>query len=390
MAKLLMITGLGSAKDLASGRQGAFYNTLEEFHKYWDRIDIIAPKILNPKSEILNKSKIQNSKSQTIVLFGNVYIHVSPWPLVFHPFWFLKKGRQIYKEQKFDLMTVHDFPPFYNGIGARLLWQKIKVPYILEILHIPGHPRVASIKEAFYRFLFKLFIRLDVSRAKAVRVMNNQVAEKLVQFGVPESKINLIPAIYVDSDIFKPMTLPKEYDLIFVGRLEKNKGIDLLLETASKLKTQILNFKMIIVGSGPLKENLKFKIKNLKLQDNVLLHGYAKDSHEIAELLNKSKILVMPSYNEGGPRVVVEAMACGVPVLATPVGIVSDLLKNGSGGEIIAWEAEDIDHKAKGLLSDPNKYQEYSLNGLEIAKQFEKKEAIKNYAEQLKILISKP
>ena len=390
MAKLLMITGLGSAKDLASGRQGAFYNTLEEFHKYWDRIDIIAPKILNPKSEILNKSKIQNSKSQTIVLFGNVYIHVSPWPLVFHPFWFLKKGRQIYKEQKFDLMTVHDFPPFYNGIGARLLWQKIKVPYILEILHIPGHPRVASIKEAFYRFLFKLFIRLDVSRAKAVRVMNNQVAEKLVQFGVPESKINLIPAIYVDSDIFKPMTLPKEYDLIFVGRLEKNKGIDLLLETASKLKAQILNFKMIIVGSGPLKENLKFKIKNLKLQDNVLLHGYAKDSHEIAELLNKSKILVMPSYNEGGPRVVVEAMACGVPVLATPVGIVSDLLKNGSGGEIIAWEAEDIVHKAKGLLDNPERYGECRLNGLETAKQFEKKETIKNYAEQLKILISKP
>ncbi|HXK40859.1 MAG TPA: glycosyltransferase family 4 protein [Candidatus Paceibacterota bacterium] len=395
MAKLLMITGLGSAADLASGKKGAFYNTLEEFHKYWERIDIIAPRIVRDVgndgdvgNEQFQQAKRSNKRSdpttQTQNLFGNVYVHISPWPLIFHPFWFLKKGLEIYKEQKFDLMTVHEFPPFYNGIGARLLRQKIKVPYILEIFHIPGHPRAASIKEVIYKFLFKLFIGFDASKAKAARVMNQkQVPDFLIKAGVPKEKIIYIPAIYVDLDIFRPMNLPKEYDLIFVGRLEKNKGINLLLETASKLKAQILNFKMIIVGSGPLKESLKFKIKNLKLQDNIMLYGWAKDSLEIAELMNKSKILMMPSYNEGGPRVVVEAMACGVPVLATPVGIVPDLLKNGSGGEIIAWEAEDMARKAKGLLDNPERYGECRLNGLETAKQFEKKETIKNYAEKL-------
>src|SRR3989344_493288 len=133
-----MITGLGSARDLASGRKGAFYNTLEEFSKYWTRIDIICPKKNNinsgnSKLETLNSKQIQSAnwrtKSQIINLFGNVYVHISPWPLIFHPFWFLKKSLEIYKEQKFDLMTVHEFPPFYNGIGARLLWWKIRVPY---------------------------------------------------------------------------------------------------------------------------------------------------------------------------------------------------------------------------------------------------------------------
>ncbi len=52
MAKLLMITGLGSAEDLASNKRGAFYYTLEEFHKYWDRIDIIVPKVKNPIKNI--------------------------------------------------------------------------------------------------------------------------------------------------------------------------------------------------------------------------------------------------------------------------------------------------------------------------------------------------
>src|SRR3989344_6067356 len=114
--KLLMITGLGSAKDLVSGKKGAFYNTLEEFHKYWTRVDIICPKTnninpRNPKLETLNSKQSQNSKSKIINLFGNVFVHVSPWPLVFHPLWFLKKGLEIYKKQKFDLTTVHEFPP---------------------------------------------------------------------------------------------------------------------------------------------------------------------------------------------------------------------------------------------------------------------------------------
>ena len=370
-----MITGIGSAVDLVSGKKGAFYNTLEEFHKYWDRIDIIAP-------------KIRNQESGTRCLFGNVFIHISAWPLVFHPFWFIKKGLEIYKEQKFDLMTVHEFPPFYNGIGARLLWQKIRVPYVLETFHIPGHPRAANIKEIIYKFLFKLFIRFDVSKAKAVRVMNQkQVPDFLIKVGVPKEKIIHIPAIYIDLDIFKPMNLPKEYDLIFVGRLEKNKGTGLLLEASSKLKAQILNFKMIIVGSGPLEESLKLKIKNLKLQDNVLLYGWAKDSHEIAELINKSKILIMSSYNEGGPRVVLEAMACGVPVLATPVGIVPDVIKDGKSGVIIGWQSDDIVSRAKELLFNPEKYGRYSQTGIEIAKQFERKTAIKNYAEKLKKIL---
>lgn len=390
MAKLLMITGLGSATDLASGKKGAFYNTLEEFSKYWERIDIIAPKISRDST---------SGGFEVESLFGNVFIHISPWPLFFHPLWFLKKGIQIYKEQKFDLMTVHEFPPFYNGIGARLLWsrlfkeksrildsrsesgQKIKVPYVLEIFHIPGHPRAAGIKEVIYKFLFKLFIRLDASKAKAVRVMNQkQVPDFLVRAGVPKEKIIYVPAIYVDLDIFKPMDVVKEYDLIFVGRLEPNKGVGLFLEAVKKL-----NRKSIIVGHGSLYNKIKSEIENHKL--NVSIHGFAKDSKEIAELLNKSKILIMSSYNEGGPRVVVEAMACGVPVLATSVGIVPDLLKNSRSGEIIDWEANDIVQKADGLLNDPEMYQRYSLSGPEIAKQFEQKEAIENYANKIKKLI---
>jgi len=380
MAKLLMISG---DRSLDQGKRGAFYNTLEEFQKYWERIDIICPR--GPKNKGVTRLGVPHEAQITIELHGgeegqdpvlgnNVFIHPSPWPLIFQPFWILKKGLEIYRTQKFDLITVHEYPPFYNGIGARMLWNKIRVPYILEIFHIPGYPKAASLKEKLYKCLFYSFIKYDCRKAKAVRVMNNQVAAKLLDLGVPESKIKLIPAIYIDLDTFKPMGLEKKYDLIFVGRLEKNKGLGLLLETANKLKIRIPDFKLLIVGDG------KLKIENWNLQNNVLLYGYAKDSHEIARLLNESKILVMPSYNEGGPRVVVEAMACGVPVLATPVGIVADIIEDGRSGRIIDWDARDIAEKARSLLDNNLEYEKYRKAGMEMSGRFEKKSAIKNYA----------
>ena len=386
MARLLMITGLGSAVDLASGKKGAFYNTLEEFHKYWNRVDIICPRVKREKLKVKS-------------LFGNVFIHVSPWPLVFHPFWFLKKGLEIYKEQKFDLMTVQDFPPFYNGIGARLLWSRINVPYILEFHHISGYPKAANFKEKIYanEFIWKLYWNIFGSKAKAVRVVNQkQTLGFLEKAGIPKEKIVYIPSMYIDLDTFKPLGLPKEYDIIFVGRLEPNKGVNLLMEAAGKLKSQIINFKMLVVGDGKLKTDCKLKVENWKLQNNVLLWGRAKDSEEIVELMNKSKILVMPSYNEGGPRVVLEAMSCGVPVLATNVGLMPDFVGHNSAPgfadknavKIIDWDSEDIAKKARELLENESEINRLSRAGLEVARQFEKKEMIKNYADTLKRLLN--
>jgi len=245
----------------------------------------------------------------------------------------------------------------------------------------------------------RVFIKFDAKKAKAVRVVNqDQTPKFLIESGVPREKIIYIPSLYIDLEIFKPMNLPKEYDLIFIGRLEKNKGLDLLLEAFQILNTKYLihNLRLLIVGDGPERKNLEFlfrqsfsrqaNIKDNEFKKNVIMRGYVKDQREIAELINKSKILVMPSYNEGGPRVVVEAMACGVPVLATSVGIVPDIIKFKSGGaiQIIDWKAEDIAKKAFELLHDRDKNQMYILAGFKIAYQFEKKAMIQNYADKLK------
>lgn len=377
MAKLLMITGLGGGIDLVSGKRGAFYNTLEEFHRYWERIDIILPRIRNQESGIR-------------VLFGNVHIHISPWPLFFYPWWFLKKGLALYKEQKFNLMTVHDFPPFYNGLGARLLWHKTKVPYVLEVHHIPGYPRAGSVKERVYRWMWTTMAKFETARARAVRVVNQkETPEFLIKAGVPKEKIVYIPSMYIDLDTFKIYPeIEKKYDLVFASRLEKNKGINLLLEAIRIVKLQNPNVKLLIIGRGSQEEKIKLQVTSYKLQDNIFFSGWLETTRDVAVAINSAKVFINPSLNEGGPRVVLEAMACGLPVITTKVGLMHDLILDGENGLFTDWEPAKMAEKILQLSSDASLQSKFLEAGLIIAQQFEKKTMIRSYAENLQLLAS--
>ncbi len=364
-------------RSLAEGKRGAFYNTLEEFHKYWGRIDIICP-----------NSKLIPHTPCPIPYFNNVFVHPAPWPLIAQPLWILKKGRQIYAEQKFNLMTVHEYPPFYNGIGARLLWSKIKVPYVLEVMHIPGYPRSANFKEWFYKNYTKLFIRFNVKKVKAVRVINKiQVPNFLVKYGVPKKKLKYIPAFYIDIDVFKPLGLEKKYDLVFAARLEKNKGITLLLQAISNVKIQIPNVKLLIIGSGPLKEKLQDYVERNNLEHNVFFSGWLETLNDVARAYNSAKIFINPSLNEGGPRVVLEAMACGLPVITTKVGLMLDIINDGENGLFSDWEPAELADKIIRLHNNISLQNKFSLAGRDLIMQFEKKTAIRNYAENLRQII---
>ncbi len=388
---LLMISG---DRALAEGKHGAFYNTLEEFHKHWDRIDIICPKT----------SRGSTSRGFEVEpLFGNVHIHSSPWPLIFQPWWIYRAGLRILKTNGYlpvrqagslrannYLMTVHEYPPFYNGLGAYLLHLAIRVPYVLEIMHVPGLPKSGSVKELIYKYLTKLFIAFDANPTRAVRIINQkQTKDFLVQAGVPASKLKYIPAFYIDLSIFKPEAIDKKYDLIYVARLERNKGILNLLQAVSILREKKPDIRLCIIGDGPLRSEIKdFIIKN-SLEKTVELTGWLVELQDIANYLNQSHIFVNPALNEGGPRVALEAMACGVPIVTTKVGIMIDIIQDRQNGLFTAWNPKNIADTIAELLADTELQQKLSRAGLESVKQFERKRAISEYAHVLQNLTKK-
>lgn len=136
----------------------------------------------------------------------------------------------------------------------------------------------------------------------------------------------------VESSIFKYESAQvfEQYDFLFVGRLEKVKGLDLLLECYSEAYAKRSSLRLAIIGYGSEETKIKQFIKKNNLLENVAFLG-AKSRDEIAEIMSSSKALIISSYTENKPTVICEAHCVGIPVLAVDVGGISTLIDSTNG-----------------------------------------------------------
>ena len=163
-------------------------------------------------------------------------------------------------------------------------------------------------------------------------------------------------AMYVDTNVFKiEKELEERENLIgYIGRLSEEKGVMNFFKAIPLILEEHNSLEFLIGGNGPLFDQIKEEIQNNKLYEKVKLSGWIP--HEkIPDSLNKLKLLVLPSYVEGVPGIVQEAMACGAVVLATPVGGVPDLIKDGETGFIMGNNSpECIAKNVIRALEHPN------------------------------------
>ena len=138
----------------------------------------------------------------------------------------------------------------------------------------------------------------------------------------------------IDTQFFKCQKDPKERENIigYIADLTENKGIRNFLDAILILRNK--DFKFIIGGEGPLSEEIRKKIDENDLTDKVTLAGWIPHD-EMPTYLNKLKLLILPSSSEGIPTILLEAMLCGTPILATPVGGIPDILKDGENGFVL-------------------------------------------------------
>ena len=141
--------------------------------------------------------------------------------------------------------------------------------------------------------------------------------------------------LYIDIAIFKKTKelAERTYQIGYFGRFSKEKGV---LEFAQSLPL-ILKYKeskVIMVGGGEQKEEIDGILTNDNIQSKVELTGWIENK-KIPDYLNDVKMVIVPSYSEGIPNIVLEAMACGTLVLSTPVGGIPDVIKDGETGFIM-------------------------------------------------------
>jgi glycosyltransferase involved in cell wall biosynthesis len=124
----------------------------------------------------------------------------------------------------------------------------------------------------------------------------------------------------------------EEFVLGFVGRLSDEKGLHHLLEAARRWSPSDCRWRLVLVGEGPQRGALEQAVRNFGLSDRVIFTGFQTDTSEWYPVMDA---LVLPSLTEGTPMVLLEAMANGIPVIATSVGGVSAMIANGFNGILV-------------------------------------------------------
>lgn len=142
---------------------------------------------------------------------------------------------------------------------------------------------------------------------------------------------------YIDTEAFNSQIPESErqFDLLFVGRFEKVKGIEKFVQSVSILAQNRPEISVGLVGDGSLKPEVERIIAENNLKENVKLFGWV-DRERIPQILGDARYLVLPSEAEGVPKTLLEAMACGTVPIATRVGGIPDILEHGDTGYLLS------------------------------------------------------
>ncbi|MGZ4875384.1 MAG: glycosyltransferase family 4 protein [Candidatus Angelobacter sp.] len=199
--------------------------------------------------------------------------------------------------------------------------------------------------------------RMALKRFNALAAVSDAVAQRLLDSGVPARKIKTI-ANGIDVEPFEraqplpPPTFDRDKVVGMVARLDLQKGFEYLLRAVRELCGVFRELKVVIVGEGPDRKAIEDMIRQYGLQSTVILAGKQSDMPGVYAAMD---IFVLPSLNEGLPMTILEAMAASKPVIATKVGAIPTLIRNGETGLLV--EARDTDGLRKAiarLLSDPD------------------------------------
>ena len=216
------------------------------------------------------------------------------------------------------------------------------------------------------------------------------IYKELRNRGVKDKSIVYIPNS-VDTERFVPATNKKSWDskidLIFVGRLAKPKGVDILLKAIRILIDQNFDISLSIVGDGPLKEELQHLTYKLGISSFVSFKGNQKD---VLPFYHNSHILVMPSNWEGLPLVLLEGMACGLPIVATDIEGIHEGIEDGANGLLFSpGNSIQLSEKIKFLIEHPDKAIEMGKIGREKAlKNFSLISIVDKYIELYRSLLN--
>lgn len=257
---------------------------------------------------------------------------------------------RLFKKKVIIHMHGAEFKEFYSKSSNNIKF------HILKMLENADH--VLVLGDSWFEYVSSLSCKINVS------IFRNavKIPTKKVEFNC--SNINVL----------------------FMGVLIKRKGIYDLVEAAKKIILLHENIRFIIAGSGIEENNLKEYIKNERMLDYFEFTGWVREDNK-QELYEKSQVFILPSYNEGLPVAILEAMSYGLPVVTTSVGSIEDVVKHKMTGYI--FKPGDIDEMVNGINYCIRNQEEWEVLSLASSELIKKAYDEKIYFENIKKMYEK-
>ena len=308
--------------------------TFDGWSRFWDNIVILSQCQSNIKKESVH-NKIYGV---LLPLLSNKYLNV-----VHFTFFGLFEIHRLFKKYNFEVFQASDA----GGATLALLASKIyKKKFIFEIQgDIFDYP--SSNGNKIHSSLVKFFSRFLAKRADYIRIVSPFLYDPLDVLGIDRKKIFLIPP-RCDSKLFnkknidpqKPKHLAQnKFNILFVGNLIFAKGVDILLEAFALIEKEYSDIGLVYVGDGEEAARLISRSSVLGLDKKVMFFGRV-EYNSIPSIMHYSDILILPSREEGVGRVILEAMAMKLPVIASNVGGIPLVIESQKDG--ILFESEDV------------------------------------------------
>jgi glycosyltransferase involved in cell wall biosynthesis len=248
-----------------------------------------------------------------------------------------------------------------SGIVSLVLKVFFGIPYVVSLRggDVPGF---RPYDFALYHKLLGPILHV-VWRKAAFVVANSEGLKDLGQKFDSKVKIQVIPN-GVDVDRFNPAgRVWRPARLLIVGRVVYQKGIDILLNALAGLKE--LEWSLSVVGDGPKRKELETQTKDLGLANRVKFLGW-RDKDQLTEIYRQGNLFVYPSRDEGMPNVVLEAMASGLPVLASQIAGNEELVVPPETGLLVPPEdVENLRNGLRQLIPDADQRQSMGYAGRE-------------------------
>jgi len=323
----------------------------------------------------------EKSKSKQIALGSGFYIQ----KFKFLPLRFLENFIVIFKLRRRGYKIFYTHYCYISAVNAGIITRILggKSYYWNCAMNWLFRPKT------FSKIGINLSLKLSHFLVTGGEIMKEEYAKhynlKLEKIIVMPNRINL--------DRFRPAgDHPKDGQnqkelktILFVHWLSKRKGADTIVPIVRQLiQLQVINFKLLVVGDGPHRENLLAEIKENQLEKYIEFIGFVPNKN-IVEYYKKADLFILPSMEEGFPMSLLEPMAMGVPYVAFDVGAVREISPETAQRFLVKpGNVELFAHKIESLLSDQATYNNFQEEELEKIKEYSMENVINKFINTIK------